>query len=91
MMPEQFWGLTPVEIRAILAGGSARDEREWERAAFIAATVMNMAGKVVKKPVTPGQLLGRKEKIEPRWGDDLVSKEMQLRERLEQMFGKQEE
>lgn len=89
MMPAQFWGLTLVEIRAIIAGGASRDEREWERAAFVAACTINASGNV-KKPVTPGQLLGRKEKIEPRWGDDPVAKEAQLRERLEQMFGKQE-
>ena len=45
----------------MVAGMTRREEVEWERTAWLAATIMNVAGKVVKNDVTVDQLLGRKK------------------------------
>ena len=65
MMPEQFWSLSPFEAGCIVSGGAFRDEREWERAAFVAACTMNASGNL-KKPVTPAQLLGKLDRVVPK-------------------------
>ena len=45
----------------MVAGMTRREEAEWERTAWLAATIVNVAGKTVKKDVTVDQLLGRKK------------------------------
>ena len=45
----------------MLIGQMHRAEAEWERTAWLAATIINVAGKSVKKDVTVDQLLGRKK------------------------------
>lgn len=44
----------------MLAGAAHRDEREWERTAWLAANIINVSGKVAKRDVTVDKLLGRK-------------------------------
>lgn len=66
MAPEAFWPLTPVECGEMIQGAAGREERAWERAAFLGALIMNVSGKSLKKPVTPAQLLGRKGPIVPK-------------------------
>ncbi len=62
LRPWEYWRLTPAELGEMLVGSAARDEKEWERAAFIVSSLMNVSGKLLKKPVTVDQLLGRKPK-----------------------------
>lgn len=81
MLPDAFWQLTPFEVGCIVSGGAFRDEREWERAAFVAACTMNASGNM-KEPVTPAQLLGRKERIDVI---DPGAKEAELMAKLEAM------
>lgn len=57
--PEDYWRATPSELADALRGAAHRDERDWERAAWLAAHLINVSGKSVKKNVTPQQLLGR--------------------------------
>jgi hypothetical protein len=49
----------------MLAGAAYHDERAWERTAWLAANVINVAGKVAKRPVTVDKLLGRRSKVAP--------------------------
>ena len=46
----------------MLAGAAHRDEREWERTAWLAANIINVSGKVAKRDVTVDKLLGRKSR-----------------------------
>lgn len=62
-----------------MRGGGFREERAWERAALVAACAINPH---LKKPVTPNQLLGRKEPITVK---DPGAKEAELWNRLEKM------
>ena len=79
ILPADFWPLTPFEAGCIVSGGSFRDEREWDRAAFVASWVVNVSGKSVKEMVTPNKLLGRKDKIVPR---DPVAEKLEQESRL---------
>lgn len=45
----------------MIAGVTRREEAEWERTAWLAATIINVAGKTAKNDVTVDQLLGRKK------------------------------
>lgn len=45
----------------MMAGVTRREEAEWERTAWLASTIINIAGKTVKNPVTVDQLLNRKK------------------------------
>lgn len=60
LLPFQFWMLTPAEFDKMMQGYSRREEREWERTAWLAAHIVNMSGKMTKKDVTIDILLGRK-------------------------------
>lgn len=83
MLPDQFWGLTPFEAGCIVSGGAFREEKAWERAAFVAAHTINISEKSVKDPVTANQLLGRKDRV--RVVDpvaDQLRKEAALKDRL---------
>lgn len=44
----------------MMAGATRREEAEWERTAWLAATIINISGKSVKQDVTVDKLLGRK-------------------------------
>lgn len=54
----------------MLAGAAYRDEREWERTAWLAANIINVSGKVAKNQVTVDKLLGRKRVIVPQFPAD---------------------
>lgn len=43
-----------------------REDRDWQRAAFVAAHIINVSGKTVKTPVHPEDLLGRKHERRKR-------------------------
>jgi len=55
----------------MIQGHLYREDREWERAAFVASHVINMAGKTVKRDVTAAELLGREPKIPSRYLKDV--------------------
>ena len=80
LLPRDFWPLTPFEALALIEGGASREEREWERVAFLAANLMNIEGKSLKRPVTADQLLGRKREVKVI---DPEAKFEELRRRLE--------
>jgi hypothetical protein len=80
VLPHEFWALTPIEAGMIVAGGAFREEREWERFAFLASCVMNVSGKTLKREITPEQLLGRPRKIVAK---DPGSKEAEFLARAE--------
>lgn len=84
MRPDEFWGLTPWECGVLIEGAAGREEREWERAALIATCAMNPH---LKKPITPAQLLGRKDPVTVR---DPGAEAEALRSRLLE-FTEQEE
>lgn len=52
---------TPIPaLRVMLKAAQRRHEAEWRRTAWAVAHLMNVSGKVVKRPVTVDQLLRRK-------------------------------
>lgn len=44
----------------MMTGYQKREEREWERTAWLAAHVINISQKMVKKNITMDDLLGRR-------------------------------
>lgn len=58
MKPDEFWRSTPGELRNLIEGYKWREEREWERIAWLAANIMNAAG-TLRRPVNAAKLLGR--------------------------------
>lgn len=64
--PDQYWRLTPVELSEMIEGAVQRDEREWERAAWITAYLLNISGKSMKRDITADELLGRPRRIRVR-------------------------
>ena len=66
---EQFWSSTPHEL--LLAGKAhrRREESAYERAAWLAAVLINHMPTFSKRrppPVTPDQLLGRDRSVDAR-------------------------
>lgn len=64
---EQFWSSTPHEL--LLAGKAyrRREEAAYERAAWVAAVIINHMPTFSKRrpsPVTPDQLLGRNRSVD---------------------------
>lgn len=59
-----LWRLTPREVLLLIEGAAARNRRAWERTAWLGAQIINMAGKVAKRPVRPDELLGRATAID---------------------------
>lgn len=57
-MPNEFWCLTPREFWILINGYRVREERVWERTAWMVAHLMNVSGNL-KKAVTVDKLLGR--------------------------------
>lgn len=60
LRPGEYWLYTPAELSELLVGANKRNEEEWERAALVARTITNMAGKISKKTVTIDDVLCRK-------------------------------
>ncbi len=56
LTPQQLWRLTPAELSALMAGYNWRQEREWERTAWVVAYLLTPH---VTRPLTVDQLLGR--------------------------------
>lgn len=80
LLPDQFWALTPFEAACLVNGGNHRHNDEWERAAFLAAQIINISGKSLREPITPDQLLGRKRPVQVI---DPGAKEAELMRRLD--------
>jgi hypothetical protein len=73
----------------MLAGAAYRDEREWERTAWLAANVINVSGKVAKSAVTVDKLLGRKRaSIVPQFPADPRAQVEELIRRQEALNAK---
>ena len=47
----------------MLGGASWREEREWNRLAWQTSHLMNVSGKMLRRTLTPNELLGRKREI----------------------------
>lgn len=58
LKPWEFWRLTPGEFEEMVEGYNLRVEHEMHRLAWHAANIMNVH---LKKKVTPGKLLGKRE------------------------------
>lgn len=67
----------------MVAGMTRREEAEWERTAWLAATIINVAGKTVKNDVTVDQLLGRKKSFSNPQADfkALVARQQAINEK----------
>ena len=88
LTPGEYWRLTPAGLADMMAGSAAREEREWERAAWMTAHLLNIAGKSLRREVTVDKLLGRNRFVGPR---DPVADAERLRAQLEAQFGPMEE
>lgn len=58
MRPWEFWRMTPGEFGAVAHGYAVRSAREWHRAAFIVAGMVNAWRAKHAKAVQPEDLLG---------------------------------
>lgn len=59
----QFWAATPKELQLAIKAHQRKQEAEYDRAAWIAATIINHMPTFSKRrprPVTPNELLGKK-------------------------------
>ena len=71
LRPREFWDLTVAELSDLAAGHNFRDERQWERMAWVVSHLLNVSGKTVKTRVTPRKLLHRQTSAhdqESWWG-----------------------
>lgn len=50
----------------MLAGAAWREGREWERAAWAVAHLLNVSGKALRRSVTADELLGKPRRFEVR-------------------------
>lgn len=84
LKPFEFYRLTPGEFFALVEGYGWRQEREEEKMAWAVAHIVNYSGRL-KRPVTPRQLLGRREGSRQ---DMRTGKEKRLEwEQLKRQFG----
>lgn len=56
LMPQQFWEMTPGELKEVIEGYQLRNELEWRKIAQLAAWIVSPH---LKKPVTADKLLGK--------------------------------
>jgi len=67
LKPREFERLQPHEFYALLEGYNWRQERQEALMAYFVCNLMNVAGKALKRPITPKQLLKPlREKKKPR-------------------------
>lgn len=67
----------------MLDGANWREEKEWERAAWVTSHLLNVSGKVMKKRMTPDRLLGRKARSPVTFEDKVLSFEEIIRRQRE--------
>jgi uncharacterized phage protein (TIGR02216 family) len=60
LKPDEFWRMTPHDFYACIDGASVREDREMEKLAWLASTLMSAW---IKKPPTVAQLLGRENSL----------------------------
>lgn len=85
---EQFWSSTPHEL--LLAGEAyrRREESAYERAAWLAAVLINHMPTFSKHrppPVTPDRLLGRQRAVDAREFESREAWREYMRRQLEQL------
>lgn len=56
LLPQQFWDMTPGELKDMVEGFKLREELEWRKTAQLAAWIVSPH---LKKPVTADKLLGK--------------------------------
>ena len=78
LRPDEYWRLTISELSEMLEGVTHREELEWERTAWLATHIVNMAGKSVKKNVSVHQLLNREKPKNP----EKDFKELMIRQKM---------
>jgi hypothetical protein len=60
LRPDEFWSMSPHDFYAMSNGFMAREDREMDKLAWLAAAVMSPH---ITKPITPDQLRGKRKEI----------------------------
>lgn len=79
LMPQQFWEMTPGELKDMVEGFKLRDELEWRKIAQLAAWITSPH---LKKPITADRLLGKNKQKKRTTPEETKAELQQLMARM---------